>query len=53
MLGPDVAFWQGGIEITPPSGPSLKGHVVQVMKKVGTRWLILEAHPKLYPPPPK
>jgi uncharacterized protein (TIGR02246 family) len=26
--------------------------VVQVMKKVGGRWLILEAHPKLFPPPP-
>ncbi len=52
-LSPDLAVWQAGIEIVPPGGgPSLKGHVVQVMKKVGERWLILEAHPKIFPPPP-
>jgi len=53
MLSPELAFWQGGLEIIPPGGgSSMKGHVVQVMKKVGARWLILEGHPKLYPPPP-
>jgi uncharacterized protein (TIGR02246 family) len=50
MLTPDLAIWQGGLEITPPGGrPSMKGHVVQVMKKVGGRWLILEGHPKFFP----
>ncbi|MBI3360978.1 MAG: SgcJ/EcaC family oxidoreductase [Chloroflexi bacterium] len=53
MPSPELAVWQGGIEIIPPGGgPSLKGHVVQVMKKVKGRWLILEGHPKIFPPPP-
>jgi uncharacterized protein (TIGR02246 family) len=53
MLSPELAIWQGGLEIVPPgSGASLKGHVVQVMKKVEGRWLILEGHPKFFPPPP-
>lgn len=54
MLTPDLAIWQGGMEITPPGGgPHLKGYVVQVMKKVGGRWLVLEGHPKFFPPPPR
>lgn len=52
MLTPELAVWQGGLEIVPKSGAPIKGHVVQVMKKVGGRWLVLEAHPKLFPPPP-
>ncbi len=52
MLTPDLALWQGGMTIQPPGGsPPLKGHVVQLMKKVNDRWLVLEAHPKLFPPP--
>ena len=52
MLTQDLAVWQGAIEIvTPGASAPLKGHVVQVMKKVGVRWFILEAHPKLFPPP--
>ena len=51
MLSTDLAVWQGGIEIIPPNGgPSLKGYVVQVMKKVTGRWLIIEAHPKFFHP---
>lgn len=53
MLTPELAVWQGGIEITPKSGAPMKGHVVQVMKKVDGRWLVLEGHPKLFPPPPR
>jgi hypothetical protein len=50
MLSDDLAIWQGGLEIIPPGGgASLKGHVVQIMKQVNGRWLILEAHPKLFP----
>jgi len=50
MLTPELAIWQGGIEIIPSNGgAALKGHVVQVMKKVDGRWLVLEAHPKLFP----
>jgi uncharacterized protein (TIGR02246 family) len=53
MLAADLAVWEGSLEIALPDGrPPLRGHVVQVMKKVGGRWLILEAHPKLFPPPP-
>ena len=51
MLTPEFALWQGGLEITPPDGGRvLKGYVVQVMQKVRGRWLVLEAHPKFYPP---
>ena len=53
LLTSDLAVWQGGIEIIPPAGgASMRGHVVQVMKKVDGRWLILEAHPKFFPPRP-
>jgi uncharacterized protein (TIGR02246 family) len=52
MLSPELAIWQGGLEIVPPGGASMKGYVVQVMKKVEGHWLILEGHPKIYPPPP-
>lgn len=52
MLSPELAVWQGGIEIIPAGGGAMKGYVVQVMKKVKGRWLILEGHPKLFPPPP-
>ncbi|MBA4399838.1 MAG: hypothetical protein C0396_08240 [Anaerolinea sp.] len=51
MLTPEFAIWQGGLEITSPDGERvLRGYVVQVMRKVGGRWLVLEAHPKFYPP---
>ena len=49
MLSLEFALWQGGIEIVPPSGTPIRGHVVQLMKKVGERWWILETHPKLFP----
>ncbi|MDQ7851020.1 MAG: SgcJ/EcaC family oxidoreductase [Armatimonadota bacterium] len=53
ILSPDLAVWQGGIEIRlPADGSRLHGHVVQVMKKVKDRWLILESHPKIFPPRP-
>lgn len=52
MLAPDLAVWQAGIEITPAGQASpMRGHVVQVMKKIGDRWLVVEAHPKIFPPP--
>jgi len=54
MLSPDLAVWQGGMEIVPPGGAApMRGHVVQVMQRVHGRWLILEGHPKLFPPPPR
>ncbi len=54
MLTDDLAVWQAKLEIIPGNeGPSLKGFVVQIMKKVNGRWLILEAHPKFFPPLPR
>jgi hypothetical protein len=51
MLTPDLALWQGAMEIVPAvAGGSVRGYVVQVMKKVSGRWLVLESHPKLFPP---
>ena len=53
MLTPDLAIWRGAMQIQPADGgPAMRGHVVQVMKKADERWLILEAHPKLFPSPP-
>ncbi len=53
MLTSDLALWQGGMEITPDGAATpIKGYVVQLMKKVNERWLVLEAHPKLYPVAP-
>jgi uncharacterized protein (TIGR02246 family) len=52
MLTPELAIWQGGLEIQKSDGsPPMIGYVVQVMKKVNGKWMILEAHPKLYPQP--
>jgi len=52
MLTPELALWQGGIEIIPAGGGNaLKGYSVSVMKKIDGRWLVLEGHPKLFPPP--
>ena len=54
LLTADLALWQGGMVIQPAGGaPALKGYVVQLMKRVDDRWLVLEAHPKLFPPPPR
>ncbi|GBD29542.1 hypothetical protein HRbin32_00632 [bacterium HR32] len=48
-LSPVLAVWQAGLEISMPgSGPPLRGHVVQVMEKVGGRWRIVESHPKFF-----
>ena len=53
-LAADLALWQGAMEIAPAGGaPHVKGYVVQLMKKENGRWLVLEAHPKLFPPPPR
>ncbi len=53
MISPEMAIWQGTMDIVlPPPLPRMKGHVVQVMKRVGGKWLIQEAHPKSFPPRP-
>jgi uncharacterized protein (TIGR02246 family) len=53
MLGADLALYQGPMQIQPGSDrPPIKGYFLDVMKKVGGKWLMLESHPKLFPPPP-
>jgi uncharacterized protein (TIGR02246 family) len=52
MIGDDLAIWQGAMGIILPNGTFLKGHVVQVMKRINNKWLVLEAHPKIFPPRP-
>lgn len=53
MLSQELAVWQAGLKIDVPGIEApLRGHVVQVMRKIDGRWLILEAHPKIFPPPP-
>lgn len=49
MLSPDLAVWQGGLEILRPNAAPLKGHAVEVLRKEAGRWLVLESHPKLLP----
>jgi uncharacterized protein (TIGR02246 family) len=51
MLSPTFAVWDGSLEIGAPGGRTFKGHVVQVMQKIGDRWLVREGHPKFFPPP--
>lgn len=52
LLSAELAIWQGGIMLIRPDGVTMKGHVVEIFRKVDGRWLILEAHPKFFPPSP-
>lgn len=52
MLSPGLAVWQGNLEVVRTDGTLLQGHVVEILKKINDRWLILEAHPKVSPSPP-
>jgi uncharacterized protein (TIGR02246 family) len=50
-LADDVAVWRGAIAIRPVGAPApLQGYAIDVMKRVDGRWLIVETHPKLFPP---
>jgi uncharacterized protein (TIGR02246 family) len=51
LLADDVAIWRGALAIHPAGAPApLHGYAVDVMKRIGGRWLIVETHPKLFPP---
>lgn len=50
LLSADLAIWQAGIVIVPPGRPPINGAVIQVMKKVEGRWLVLESDAKFFPP---
>jgi uncharacterized protein (TIGR02246 family) len=53
MLGPDLALYQGPMEIQPGAGRApVKGYFLDVMKKLEGKWFMLESHPKLFAPPP-
>jgi hypothetical protein len=50
ILTEDLAIWEAPIEINiPGNSEPLKGYVVQVMKKLNGKWMVLEAHPKIFP----
>lgn len=50
VLGPGLALYQGRMQIRPGGErPPLDGYYLDVMTKIGGRWLILESHPKLFP----
>ncbi len=51
FLAADVALWRGSISIQPAGAPTpLHGHAIDVLKKSARGWLIVETHPKLFPP---
>lgn len=52
MLSPEIALSGEEVEITLSDDSVLKGYSLTVWKKVEERWLMLEAHPKLFPPSP-
>lgn len=52
MLSAELALKEGPFEIAVAGGPPVQGFSVEVMKKVNGAWLILETHPKLFPPAP-
>ncbi len=54
LLAPEVAVAQGPITIRRASGGApIEGYAVDVWKRTGGRWQVVEGHPKLFPPPPK
>ncbi len=53
LLSADIAVAQGSLVIHPVGGrPAIRGYSVDIWKKSGGRWQLVEGHPKLFPPPP-
>jgi len=53
VLSADVVLAEGPLVIHPAGGGSaIRGYAVDIWKKSGGRWQLLEGHPKLFPPPP-
>ena len=53
LLSSDVAVAQGPLTIRPlGDAPPIVGWSLDIWKKVGGRWQMLEAHPKIFPPRP-
>lgn len=51
MLSPDLALWQGPMEIRMANDKApVRGYALDVVEKRAGAWRILETHPKLFPP---
>lgn len=51
MLSPDLALWQGPMEIRMANEKApVRGYALDVVEKRAGTWRILETHPKLFPP---
>lgn len=52
LLSDDVAVTQGSLVIHPAGGDSeIRGYAVDIWRKSGGRWQLVEGHPKLFPQP--
>jgi uncharacterized protein (TIGR02246 family) len=51
-LAPGLVVVNSPIAIHPPGGAPMKGHAVEIWSKKGSAWLIVESHPKFFPPRP-
>lgn len=50
LLSADIAVAQGSLVIRPAAGgPEIHGYSVDIWKKSGGRWQLVEGHPKLFP----
>lgn len=50
LLSVDIAVAQGSLVIRPAAGaPEIRGYSVDIWKKSGGRWQLVEGHPKLFP----
>lgn len=53
VLSADIAVARGPLVIHPAGGGSaIRGYAVDIWRKSGNRWQLVEGHPKLFPPPP-
>jgi uncharacterized protein (TIGR02246 family) len=51
LVSADIAVAQGSLVIHPAGGGSaIRGYAVDIWRKSGGRWHLLEGHPKLFPP---
>ena len=51
LVTPELALVNTYIELKNEAGLAIKGHTLEVWQKIGDRWMLLEAHPKIFPPP--
>ena len=52
LVSADIAVAQGPLVIHPAGGGSaIRGYSVDIWKRIGGHWQLVEGHPKLFPPP--